>query len=206
MDGTPSDLHSHFGGTYALSMPPNDSSDENLMMEYAAGNAAAFETLYQRYRAPLYRYVLRNCSDPGISEELFQDIWIKLISAASRYQPTASFKTYLYHIAHNRMTDHYRHQGTRGTQTTLDIDSENTPQTAWLKAGEQPDQKLANQRGVSRLLALIDDLPDPQREAFLLREEGGLNLEQIAEITGVGRETVKSRLRYAIKSLREGLK
>lgn len=186
-------------------MPLTDNNDEDLTMEYAAGNAAAFEVLYQRHRGSLYRYVLRHCSDPHISEELYQDVWMKVINAAGIYKPTASFKTYLYHIAHNRVIDHYRQSDNRWRQSPLDIDSENTPAAAWAGSGTQPDQEVSNLRDINRLLNLVEALPEQQREAFLLREEAGLTLQQIAEVTGVGKETAKSRLRYAVNSLREGL-
>jgi RNA polymerase sigma-70 factor (ECF subfamily) len=69
----------------------------------------------------------------------------------------------------------------------------------------QPENELDRRRQVQRLLILLDNLPETQREIFLLREEGGLSLLEIAEITGVTVETAKSRLRYALAKLRQGL-
>ena len=77
------------------------------MMSYGAGDADAFEILYQRYKTPLYRFVLRQCGQQTV-DELFQDIWLKVIKSRFHYQVQASFKTWLYHLARNRIIDQYR--------------------------------------------------------------------------------------------------
>ena len=89
-------------------MEQADISDENLMLQYQQGDQAAFETLYRRYKDVLYRYFLRHCSDRSQSEELYQEVWIKLINSVARYKPKAKFKTYLFTIAHNTLVDFYR--------------------------------------------------------------------------------------------------
>jgi RNA polymerase sigma factor (sigma-70 family) len=178
-----------------------EASDEELMLRYAAGDPAAFELLYRRHRGPLYRFLLRQAGDAA-AEELLQDVWIRVINSRDRYEVRAKFKTWLYTIAHNRLMDLHRSGG-----------------RALLIAGEQgealiaeaPDGDLAvevrldNKRALERLLAALAELPDEQREAFLLQQESELSLEQIAEATGAGRETVKSRLRYAFAKLRAAL-
>ncbi|MBT8125532.1 MAG: sigma-70 family RNA polymerase sigma factor, partial [Gammaproteobacteria bacterium] len=85
-----------------------ETSDENLMLLYQQGEQAAFEILYRRYKDVLYRYFLKHCSDRSQSEELYQEVWIKLINSAARYKPKAKFKTYLFTIAHNTLVDFYR--------------------------------------------------------------------------------------------------
>lgn len=174
-----------------------DQSDEQLMLAYRDGDAGAFDILYDRHKGRLYRYLVRQCPVP-VAEELFQDTWIKLIKARERYEPRARFTTYLFHIAHNLLIDHYR-RGNPGLPESYD---DETTVVADTDTPEQPDKQAANRQATGRLLELIDALPAAQREAFLLREEGGLSLEEIAEATGVGRETAKSRLRYAVKTLR----
>jgi len=77
---------------------------------------------------------------------------------------------------------------------------------ARMQATMQPERRAEARDQAARLLTLVEGLPAVQREAFLLHEEGGLSLEQIAEVTGTGRETVKSRLRYALDKLREGMR
>ncbi|MGB8598262.1 MAG: sigma-70 family RNA polymerase sigma factor, partial [Burkholderiales bacterium] len=72
--------------------------------------------------------------------------------------------------------------------------------------GHQPDTLLAAKQDVTEFLRLLESLPEAQREAFLLHEEAGMSIEEIAMATGVSAETAKSRLRYALGKLREGLK
>ena len=184
-------------------MLTDDDADETLMLRYRDGDAQAFTRLYTRHKGPLYRYLLRQCSAPAIAEELFQDIWLKLIAARAGYTVQARFTTYLYRLAHNRLIDHYR-----ASQRGLPISyAEDCPEWAEVPAPleAQPDVQEDQRRQAERLLALLAELPEAQREAFLLREEAGLSLDEIAQTTGTGRETVKSRLRYALARLRRGL-
>ncbi len=180
-------------------------SDEGLMGRYREGDAQAFEVLYVRHKGPLYRYILRQCGVAAVAEELFQDVWMKLIGARRRYEARAKFTTYLYHLAHNRVIDHYRRQS-----TGIPISHDENPDESLMEqvadnAAHEPDNTLARRRQALQLLQLLGDLPEAQREAFLLRAESGLSLEQIAEVTGVTQETAKSRLRYALAKLRHGL-
>ena len=93
------------------------------MLRYRAGDAGAFEALYRRHRAPLYRYLRRQCASNAIADELFQDVWMRLIAARGRYRVEAKFTTYLYRIAHNRLVDHYRQRG----NASGDVDPEPDP-------------------------------------------------------------------------------
>jgi len=180
-------------------------SDEALMSRYRDGDASSFEILYERYKGPLYRYFLRQSGISALAEELFQDVWLKVIQSRKRYEVRAKFTTYLYHLAHNRLIDHYRRQAT-GLPLSYDDDPDD-PQIERVAIAEihQPENELYRRRQVQQLLKLLDGLPEAQREAFLLREEAGLSLLEIAEITGVTAETAKSRLRYALVKLRQGL-
>jgi RNA polymerase sigma-70 factor (ECF subfamily) len=179
-----------------------ETSDEQLMLAYRDGDAAAFDTLYDRHKGRLYRYLVRQCGGPAPAEELFQETWMKLIKARSRYTVRARFTTYLFHIAHNLLIDHYR-RGNPGLPESYDENG--APEPADHGGRDEPERRATTRQATGRLLALIDRLPAAQRETFLMREEGGLSLEEIASATGVGRETAKSRLRYALQSLRQGM-
>jgi len=182
-------------------------TDEELMQRYRDGDARAFEILYARHKGPVYRYILRQCGVAAQAEELFQDVWMNLIRARRRYQPRARFTTWLYTLAHHRVIDHYRRQAA-GVPISYDDDPDDTPLIERVADSEvrQPDNEFERRRQAQQLLALLAQLPEAQREAFLLREEGGLSLEEIAEATGVTMETAKSRLRYALARLRQGMK
>ena len=182
-------------------MSGEQAGDEELMLRYRDGDVAAFDTLYARHRGPLFRYLARQCGERAIAEELFQDVWMNLIRSRQRYEVRASFKTLLYRMAHNRLVDHYRSRGSRpnpGHGEGLDPDALPNPDPS-------QEARLESARRAGDLARALAALPGEQREAFLLHEEAGLGLEAIAETTGVGRETVKSRLRYALAKLRAAL-
>jgi len=167
------------------------------MQRYRDGDTRAFDRLYDRYRGPLYRYIRRLCGDCAEAEELYQDVWLRMLRARDQWDAKQAFSPWLYRIAHNRVIDHWRAKGRAPEQ---DIEEES------IEAAGLAQELLAHLRDcVQRLLALIGGLPEVQRSAFLLKEEAGLSLAQIAQVTGSERETVKSRLRYAMQRLRRGL-
>ena len=142
-----------------------------------------------------------------VADELFQDVWSNIIRSRERYQPTAKFSTFLYQVAHNRLIDHIRQ--TPGIFLSLDAENEDAESLVELipaDPGDQPEILVERKRLVEELINKIEALPALQREAFLLREEAGLSLEEIALATGVTPETAKSRLRYAVAKLRDGLR
>ena len=177
-----------------------DASDETLMLAYAAGDAAAFEQLYARHRGKLYRYLQRQLRDNAVADELFQDVWQRVIAARSGWKPDAGFATWLYTIAHHRLGDHWRSLKHRPS-APADADE----RMARVADPDTPERVLSEFERRRQLQLALDDLPEEQREVLLLRLEQELTLEEIGGITGVGRETVKSRLRYAMDKLRARL-
>ena len=161
--------------------------DEDLMLAYAAGDAAAFDALYARHKGGVYRYVLRQCAHAGVAEELFQDVWMNVLRARASYVPSAKFTTWLYRIAHNRLIDHWRAVGqvelvTAGPDEDADDPLDAIPRRAM--PSRRPARPHASARSGSS--AACAALPAMQREAFLLHQEGGLELAEIAELTGAG--------------------
>lgn len=162
------------------------------MLAYAQGDVQAFEQLYSRHKGALYRYCLRGIDNEARAAELFQDIWTKVIDTRQRYQPSAKFTTWLYRIAHNRLVDEYRR-----IRPDTRSDTEVTHPQPSVESHAMQQERFAH------FMKLLMALPFEQREVILLREERGLTLEEIAEVVGVGRETIKSRLRYALAKLRQ---
>ncbi|NOT56590.1 MAG: sigma-70 family RNA polymerase sigma factor [Deltaproteobacteria bacterium] len=177
--------------------------DETLMLRYRDGDAEAFALLYERHKGPLYRYLLRHCGFPTVAEELFQEVWLNIVRSREQYMVQAKFSTYLYRIAHHRLIDSYRRQ--RGGPGMWDDGTGPAVEDLPLSETDTPENQLHTRTLVTRLMELIRALPEVQREAFLLREEAGMSIEEIAMTTGVEHETAKSRLRYAINRLRRGL-
>lgn len=179
----------------AMAHTPDDSA---LMLRYQDGDVAAFETLYRRHKDPVYRYLLRLCGHRDTAEDIVQEVWGKIVKARASYRPTAKFTTFLYRVAHNCFIDHVRRNKRHAGNTILEPEFHSDP-------GETLE--LATERSLARerLNIALQSLPDEQRDAFLLSEEGGLSVDQIASVTGCNRETAKSRLRYAINKLRNAI-
>ena len=132
---------------------------------------------------------------------------MNVIRARSSYAPSAKFTTWLYRIAHNRLIDHWRATGRVELVTASPDDDDEDPLDAIPGAHTDEPEVRAGARELSaRLHDALAKLPAAQRDAFLLHQEGGLELAEIAELTGAGVETVKSRLRYALAKLRAELK
>lgn len=183
-----------------MDQPVAGSTDEALMLAWAAGDAGAFEALYARHRGPLFRFLLGQLRDRPLAEELYQDVWQRVIAARAGWRPDAAFATWLYRIAHNRLNDHWRAQRHR-PPAPADADL----RTAALADPDDPEGLASREEVRRRLQEALDELPEDQREAVLLRLQQELSLDEIGRITGVGRETVKSRLRYALDKLRARL-
>lgn len=181
-------------------LSPAGASDDALMLAWSAGDAAAFGELYARHRERLYRFLLRQLRDPGLADEVFQDTWQRVVAAGRDWRPEAAFATWLYRIARNRIADHWR-----ASQHRPPAPDDADARTARVEDPETPERQLDAWQRRRDLWQALEALPDEQREVVLLRLEQELTLDEIADITGAGRETVKSRLRYAMDKLRAAL-
>ena len=184
-------------------MEPFD-EDAQLMVRYRDGDAAAFAALYARHKGPLYRYLLRQVRNAGAAADLFQDVWSRLIAARARYEARAKFATFLFHIAHNCTIDFFRRDPMMSRAARSD-DPQAQAAEPEVPEYQRPDGLAEFAEQQSALLAALGALPREQREAFLLHEETGLTIEEIARISDVGLETAKSRLRYAVRKLKKSL-
>jgi len=174
-------------------------SDEQLILEYSKGDLVSFERLYARHKGGLFRYCLRNFRNTAVAEECFQEIWLKIIKNREKYQPRALFTTYLYRVAQNTIIDHYRKEKKRAQDCEFDeaIENRNHDQPCSTFNDSEESQSL-----VKQLRKRITELPFEQRNTLLLKLNSDLSLEEIASILGCGKETVKSRLRYATNKLK----
>ena len=170
-------------------------SDEKLMQRYAKGDAKAFDELYARHRGPLYRYFIRQVNNRATANDLYQGAWEKIIKARHRYRSPASFSVWMYAIAHNHLVDFYR-----SLRPAEQVDTEALPDQH-----PGPVQDVIDCEQSEQLQAGISALPEEQRTTLLLKLETGLKMEEVARVTGVSTETVKSRLRYALNKLKRSL-
>lgn len=172
--------------------------DDRLMLAYAAGDIAAFETLYQRYRLRLHRFLLRLVKNPATADELYQECWARVVSARERFRAEERFTSWLFAIAYRIAMDHLRRHQPEPTADgeIIELPTSQEADPAW---------RLQQAEQIQRLLDLLAELPAEQRAVVMLRAEGELTLEEAAAAAGTGRETIKSRLRYAMARLRKGL-
>ena len=175
--------------------PMQEKTDEQLMQQYAKGDAKAFDQLYARHRGALYRYFNRQLKDAATANDLYQGAWEKIIKSRRKYRSTHPFTAWMYRIAHNHLVDHYRSMRPVDCVETDTFADDRPDPVQGIIAGEQEEQ----------LRAGIISLPAEQRNTLLLKLETGLKMEEIASVTGVSRETVKSRLRYAVNKLKRSL-
>lgn len=141
--------------------------------------------VYARHKDPLFRFCKRQLNNHSLAEEIFQDIWSRVINANYQSQSTASFKTYLYTIARNRIIDSHR----QNKMELIEFD-ENAFENSRDTNENYPD-----------ILKLVTRLPDEQKEVFLLKAELDMSFTEIAEVCNCKAETAKSRYRYAVQKL-----
>jgi RNA polymerase sigma factor (sigma-70 family) len=183
-------------------------SDESLMLSYCDGDLLAFKELYRRHSGGLYRFIAWRSPRREWVDEIAQDSWAALHAARARYEPTAGFRTYLYQIARNRLVDLLRQ---KEAKLACDFGNDCEGDAAFDRVADaaqevsSPELELEKKQQIATLHAAIRVLPNDQKEALVLQQFNGMSLEEIAELTEVPLETVKSRLRYAMKKLRSQL-
>lgn len=175
-------------------MTEDSSTDEELYAAYHAGDMAAFDRLYACYRQPLYLFLLRRGHSESVAEDLFHDCWMRVLDQNSKFNGN-NFRAWIFTIARNLSTDSFRRKSLHAV-TSFDESSDQAIDFSTQQRQEGLDC-------IELIKNSVAALPLEQRDAFLLKEEAGLSLQQLAELMAVGRETIKSRLRYAMNQLRQ---
>jgi len=183
--------------------------DHTLMIRYSRyGDIAAFEHLVQRYRNPVFGYLIQTCRDKSLAEDLYQETFIRVIRAAPRYRKRAGFRTWLFTIARNLVIDAYRKKQARGIPVALTpaAKKENPGEHVILESREPDPLRDTENREIRETIAsAVESLPEAQREMFLLREDAGLDFSEAARVAGCSVNTAKSRMRYALLKIRDAL-
>ena len=182
-------------------------TDEELLAAYQQGDPGAFEALLRRHRAPLFTFLLRMLADREKAEDLAQETFLRIVKGAQAWERRARFQTWLYTIARNLCVDQSRRDRFRRADS---LDSEGPDGESPLVqsvpgSGIDPERGAASAQIRPLLQKALLSLPVEQREVFILREQAGLPFREIAEMVGVNENTVKSRMRYALESLRRSL-
>jgi len=178
------------------------------MLRYKDGDLSAIEILVERHQQPLFAFVYRFCNNYQQAQDLAQDVFVRLVRTSKSYEPRAKFTTYLYTVAHNLCIDYIRRKKKRQNVSLSEpIDSEDglRLEDTMKSDGPTPEQQYRQKNFREALQQAVSELPDEQREVFLLREQQNLQFDEIARVVGCLPSTAKSRMRYALQSIREKL-
>ncbi len=193
-------------------VPPSrtEATDEVLMLRFQRGDRASFTLLVRRHQSPLYNFSLRHLRSAAAAEDVVQEAFARVVQNAAEFKQAAPFTSWLYTIARNLCIDALR-KGALRKHPSLD-ESQAEHDGAGPTLGERTADGRANVERAAvateireRVLWAVDELPDDQREVFLLREVSNLPFKQIADIVGAPENTVKSRMRYALERLQVSL-
>ena len=192
--------------------PRGDATDEMLMVRYQRGDREAFVELVRRYKTPIFNFAMRQLRQTSVAEDVTQDVFLRVVQNAAEFKHEARFTTWIYTIARNLCIDQLRkltHRRHPSLDQPATADNEDNRPMVETIAGNHPTANA--ERGVIgsevavRIVTAVEALPEDQREVFLLREIANLPFKEIAVVTGVGENTVKSRMRYALDRLQEAL-
>ena len=187
----------------------SDATDEMLMVRYQRGDREAFAELVRRYKSPVHNVVFRQLRHASNAEDLTQDVFLRVVRNAAEFKHEASFSTWLYTIARDLCVDQLRNHGHK-RHASQDPPSPAVADTVELiDADPDPsgpvDRTAASSEVQACIVRAVEQLPDEQREVFLLRQVANLPFSEIAEVTGASENTVKSRMRYALDRLQGAL-
>lgn len=193
-------------------MAREEVTDEALMLRYQGGDRAAFTLLVKRHKTAIYNFVLRQVRSPSVAEDIAQDVFVRVVQAAADFRHSARFSTWIYTIARNLCIDQLRKQQLR-RHPSLDQPgggNEEDGPTLGERTADQHPARTVDRAAIGgelgrRIQLAVEELPDDQREVFLLREVGNVPFKDIAVMIGVPENTVKSRMRYALERLQKAL-
>lgn len=171
--------------------------DEILLRKWLAGDEVAFEALFQRYSAALFRYFSRLGARGGLAEDLTQETFLKVLTGAGGFDPLRKFSTWLYAIATNAWRDQHKRTRRRLAWSAL--------LGSWghrLAGGEQPLTDLMRREAAVHVEEVLQSLPDEVRAILVMKHFQGLRYEEIGEVLGIPLGTVKSRLHAAVMQVR----
>lgn len=177
-------------------------TDEQLVKEYAGGNNEAFDVLLRKYQDKIYSYIFRIVKNDDVSNDIFQDTFVKAIITIKqgRYTETGKFPAWITRIAHNLIIDYYRQQSSENVQSADVADADVLNRKELCEA--TIEDVLINRQLLDDVRLLIDYLPDSQREVLNMRFYRNMSFKEIAEATNVSINTALGRMRYAVLNMR----
>lgn len=176
--------------------------DALLVKSYIAGDENSLAILVNRHQSKVYGFIYSKVSDRDVSDDIFQDTFIKVIKTlkSNSYNEEGKFLPWVMRIAHNLIVDHFRKNKKmpmfRETEefSIFSIMSDNVPNI---------ENRIITQQVESDLQRLILELPDDQREVLMMRVYQDMSFKEISDVTGVSINTALGRMRYALMNLRK---
>jgi RNA polymerase sigma-70 factor, ECF subfamily len=171
-------------------------TDEELFRSWIDGKQDCFENLLARYQGRLYKVILGWTKNPHLSQDLFQETWVRVIEHRADFDPAKKFSTWVFAIALNLTRDHWR----REKRAQTDIDSERTE----LEPSKTDlSRELIEKEQMQRLQNALTSLSDIEREVFMLRQFGDMSFSEIAAMLDINLNTALSRMHQACNRLKE---
>jgi RNA polymerase sigma-70 factor, ECF subfamily len=183
-------------------------SSEELLMAVGRGEERAFEELMDRHRLELINFFFQLIWDRHTAEDLAQEVFVRLYTSASRYKPTAKFRSYMYRVARSCWIDQHRRTKSRRLERSLDAESDSGASLSdvLVVLAEQPEESARKEEFVKDLVVAIDSLPTDHKVVFVLSQVEGLRYKEISEVLNIPEGTVKSRMFACLKKIRETLR
>lgn len=177
-------------------------SDSQLIKAFHAGDAGALEELVCRHKDRVFTSILFLVKDRYLAEDLFQDVFIKIIDTikGNRYSDEGKFVSWAMRIAHNLCVDHFR----RVKRSPAIVNADGKDVFEWLQfTDESADSKLMRRQSHDRVQRMLEHLPEEQREVIILRHYANLSFKEIADMTNCSINTALGRMRYGLINLRK---
>jgi RNA polymerase sigma-70 factor (ECF subfamily) len=173
-----------------------DAGDEALLLRYQRGDRGAFAQLVRRYQAPVYNFVLRQLGSALPAHEIAQEAFLGVIREGSRYSEETPFASRLFSIALRLV----REERAKMPPRAVRADDSRIPESGLSRTARAPRETLEDST-----VRAVDELPDDQKDVFLLREVADLSFPQIARVTGQTDNAVKVQMHHALSHLRIAL-
>lgn len=183
---------------------------EDCLKRYRAGQTEAIGDLAERYRRPLYAYILSMTEGKADTEDLFQEVWFKALRNLHTYR-SDKFLSWLFRIAHNLVIDRSRKRKPDVSLQEKSVFSDDESHTELLDTIQDerqilPGEQVSNAELGERIREAVMKLPPEQREVFSMRMDAGLPFKEIARLQGTSINTALARMQYAVGKLREMLR
>lgn len=177
-------------------------TDQQLVHLYLEGNTNSLETLINRYKDKIYTSIYLLVKDKYLAEDLFQDVFIRVIDTlkGGRYTDEGKFLPWALRIAHNLCVDHFRKIKRSPSIKTSD-DHDIFEVLNFSEPGAE--QIMMQNQSHDRIRKMIDLLPEDQREVIILRHYADLSFKEIADLTKCSINTALGRMRYGLINLRK---